>query len=81
MDETRFADLIQLYHEREGKTVAERDNIDRIRYNIQKQDVPELNRIRQELVGSVRARDGKASKRLSEKIKHLTHQIGMEHHG
>ena len=81
MDNTRYADLKELYHAREGKSVSEREKIDRIRYNIHKQDVPELNRIRQELVGSVRARDGKTSKRLSEKIKHLTHQKGMEHSG
>lgn len=81
MDSTRYADLKELYHAREGKSVTERNEIDRIRYTIQKQDVPELNRIRQELVGSIRARDGRTSKRLSEKIKHLTHQKGMEHGG
>lgn len=81
MDETRYEDLKELYHAREGKSVGERNEIDRIRYNIQRQDIPEVNRLRQELVGSVRVRDGRITKRLSEKIKHLTHKIGMEHHG
>ena len=80
-DQTRYADLKELYHAREGKTVAERENIDRIRYNIERQDTPDLNRARQELVGAVRSGDGKTGRRLSEKIKQMTHQKGMEHRG
>lgn len=81
MDSTRDADLKELYHAREGKSISEREHIERIMYNIKSQDTPDLNRARQELVGSVRARDGKTSKRLSEKIKHMTHQKGMEYRG
>ena len=80
-DQTRNADLRELYHAREGKTVHEREAIEHIMHNIKKQDTRELREARQELIGSVRAGEGKTTKRLSEKIKHLTHQKGMEHRG
>jgi len=80
-DKTRYQDLKELYHAREGKSVAEREQIEQIMYHIHNQDNPELNQAREELVGSVRARDGKTSKRLSEKIKQMTHQKGMEQNG
>ena len=81
MDSTRYADLKELHHAKEGKTIQERESIEKIMYNIQRQDTPDLNRARQELVGAARTGDGKISRRLSEKIKHMTHKKGMEHHG
>jgi len=80
-DQTRYADLRELFHAREGKPVREREAIEHIMHDIKKQDTRELNQIRQELIGSVRAGEGKTTKRLSEKIKHMTHQKGMEHRG
>ena len=80
-DQTRNADLRELYHAREGKTVHEREAIEHIMHDIKRQDTRELNQIRQELVGAVRSGDGKTGRRLSEKIKQMTHQKGMEHRG
>ena len=80
-DQTRYADLKELYQAREGKPVREREAIEHIMHDIKKQDTRELREARKELIGSVRAGEGKTTKRLSEKIKHMTHQKGMEHRG
>ena len=80
-DQTRYSDLSELYHAREGKSVHERESIERVMHEIHRQDTKELREVRQELVGAVRSGDGKTTKRISERIKHMTHQKGIEHRG
>ena len=81
-DWTRDKDLEQLYHDREGKSVAEREEIDRLMHNIREQGEDDsLTHLRGELVGAVRATDGKKARQMFERIKIHTHKKGMEHNG
>lgn len=81
MDRTRDADLKQLYQEREGKSVVEREKIDKLMHDIRSQDNPEINRAREDIVRTVRAGQGKATRAATERLKILTHKKGVEHRG
>ena len=82
MDYTRDGDLEELYNARESAgSTEEAEKIDKIMHDIKEQDDEELNDERKELVGAVRTKDGRTAKRLSERIKIMSHKKGMEHNG
>lgn len=79
MDWTRYEDLKEVYHAKEeAKSVNEAEKLDKLLYDIKKQDDEELNAERAELAGAVRVKDGKHVRKVSERIKTMAQKKGME---
>jgi len=82
-DFTRHEDLEELWNmKNNAQSITEKEEIEKVMYDIKEnQDDDEINENRRELVGSMRIKDGKNVRKVSERIKQISHKKGIEKNG
>lgn len=78
MDKSRQKDLKDIYEARQkSKSTKEREQFDKLRHRIMRQNDKEIVEAREELIGSMRVGDGKHVKKVTERIREMTYRKGL----
>lgn len=81
-DKTRQHDLEELGQARDSSNSTEdREKYDKMMYDIKSMDDEEIIEQRQDLAQAMRSKDGTQARKISDKIKDLAHQKGIEKKG